>query len=53
MLSERELKDVIEKIISEIKIEETPAKETPVTVMEEKTPVVSTSSTYDQDENPR
>ena len=52
MLSERELKDVIEKIISEIKIEETPAKETPVTVMEEKTPVVSTSSTYDQDENP-
>lgn len=53
MLSERELKDVIEKIISEIKIEETPAKETPVTVMEEKAPVVSTSSTYDQDENPR
>ena len=53
MLSERELKDVIEKIISEIKIEETPAKETPVTVMEEKTPVVSTSSTYDHDENPR
>ena len=53
MLSERELKDVIEKIISEIKIEKTPAKETPVTVMEEKTPVVSTSSTYDQDENPR
>ena len=53
MLSEKELKDVIEKIISEIKIEETPAKETPVTVMEEKTPVVSTSSTYDQDENPR
>lgn len=53
MLSERELKDVIEKIISEIKIEETSAKKTPVTVMEEKTPVVSTSSTYDQDENPR
>ena len=53
MLSERELKDVIEKIISEIKIEETPSKETPVTVMEEKAPVVSTSSTYDQDENPR
>ena len=53
MLSERELKDVIEKIINEIKIEETQAKETPVTVMEEKTPVVSTSSTYDHDENPR
>jgi len=43
MLSERELKDVIEKIISEIKIEETSAKETPVTVMEEKTPNLRTT----------
>ena len=40
MLSERELKDVIEKIIGEIKVNE------PVTAVEEKAPVVSTSSTY-------
>ena len=40
MLSERELRDVIEKIIGEIKIDE------PSTTMEEKAPVVSTSSTY-------
>ena len=46
MLSEREIRDVIEKIIGEIKIEETPTEETPVTTMEEKVPVVSTSSTY-------
>ena len=40
MLSERELKDVIEKIIGEIKVNE------PVTAVEEKAPVVSTSSVY-------
>ena len=40
MLSERELRDVIEKIIGEIKIDE------PSTTMEEKASVVSTSSTY-------
>ena len=40
MLSERELKDVIEKIIGEMKIDE------PSTTVEEKAPVVSTSSVY-------
>ena len=40
MLSERELKDVIEKIIGEMKIAE------PSTTVEEKAPVVSTSSVY-------
>ena len=40
MLSERELKDVIEKIIGEMKIDE------PLTTVEEKAPVVSTSSVY-------
>ena len=33
MLSERELKDVIEKIINEIKTAQPPAKQTSVTVL--------------------